>query len=285
VYQGTKLSFVSEFVYNIYGLKTLKIGKVLLKREVGTVHSILQVDTLYGGYIPGKPVLHNITFSVRPGEMIGLIGLNGAGKSTTIKHILGLLHPQKGTIHINGLTLNENPLSYRSSYAYVPESPELYNELTIREHLELTAMAYGLSKDVYKTRSDALLAEFQMKDKLNSFSSHLSKGMKQKVMIMNAFLIEPSLYIIDEPFLGLDPLAIRSLLELMVSMKRKGASFLISSHILSTIEKYCDRYVVLQRGHIAAQGDLDEMRVQTQLPGASLDDLFYHLVQGEGGAP
>ncbi|MBP1996189.1 ABC transporter ATP-binding protein [Paenibacillus eucommiae] len=245
---------------------------------------ILQVDTLYGGYIPRKPVLHDITFALRPGEMIGLIGLNGAGKSTTIKHILGLLHPQKGTIRINGLTLKESPLPYRAAYAYVPESPELYEELTIKEHLELTALAYGLSKDVYTARSDALLAEFQMKDKLNSFSSHLSKGMKQKVMIMNAFLIEPSLYIIDEPFLGLDPLAIRSLLELMVRMKRKGASFLISSHILSTIEKYCDRYVVLHRGHIAAQGDLDEIRLQTGLPGASLDDLFYSLVQDEGGA-
>jgi ABC-2 type transport system ATP-binding protein len=241
---------------------------------------ILHIDTLYGGYIPGKPVLHDITFQVRPGEMIGLIGLNGAGKSTTIKHILGLLQQQKGTIHINGMTLQEQPLLYRSTYAYVPESPELYEELTIREHLELTARAYGLSKEVYKTRSEALLEEFQMKEKVNSFSSHLSKGMKQKVMIMNAFLIEPSLYIIDEPFLGLDPLAIRSLLELMVRMKQRGASFLISSHILSTIEKYCDRYVVLHRGHIAAQGDLDEMRLQTGLPGASLDDVFYSLVQG-----
>jgi ABC-2 type transport system ATP-binding protein len=241
---------------------------------------ILQVDTLYGGYIPGKPVLHNITFDVLPGEMIGLIGLNGAGKSTTIKHILGLLQPQKGSIRIAGMTLKEQPLPYRSAYAYVPESPELYEELTIREHLELIAMAYGLSKEVYLSRSEALLEEFQMKEKLNSFSSHLSKGMKQKVMIMNAFLIEPSLYIIDEPFLGLDPLAIRSLLELMVRMKNRGASFLISSHILATIEKYCDRYVVLNRGSIVAQGDLDEIRIQTGLPGASLDDVFYSLVQG-----
>lgn len=245
------------------------------------MNPILQVDTLYGGYIPGKPVLHDITFSVRKGEMIGLIGLNGAGKSTTIKNILCLLRPHKGIVRIQGITLQEEPIRYRAAYAYVPESPELYDELTIKEHLELTGMAYGLSKDVFESRSRALLAEFQMKEKENSFSSHLSKGMKQKVMIMNAFLIEPSLYIIDEPFLGLDPLAIRSLLELMVKMKQRGASFLISSHILSTIEKYCDRFIVLHRGHIAAQGDLDEIRLQTGLAGASLDDLFYHLVKGE----
>lgn len=242
---------------------------------------ILQVNALFGGYLPNKPVLHDLTFSIRQGEMMGLIGLNGAGKSTTIKNILGLLQPQKGSIRINGLTLAENPLPYRATYAYVPESPELYEELTIREHLELTAMAYGVSKEDYETRSQSLLEQFQMKDKLNSFASHLSKGMKQKVMIMNAFLIEPSLYIIDEPFLGLDPLAIRSLLELMVKMKQKGASFLISSHILSTIEKYCDTYVVLHKGHMVAQGDLVELRVQTALPQASLDDIFYKLVQGD----
>jgi ABC-2 type transport system ATP-binding protein len=244
------------------------------------VTPILQVDNLFGGYLPRKPVLHDITFSIQPGEMLGLIGLNGAGKSTTIKHILGLLHPQKGLIRIQGMTLKEQPIVYRSAYAYVPESPELYEELTIREHLELTAMAYGIEKKVFDTRSEALLEEFQMKDKLNSFSRHLSKGMKQKVMIMNAFLIEPALYIIDEPFLGLDPLAIRSLLELMVRMKRKGASFLISSHILSTIEKYCDRFVVLHQGRISAQGDLGDIQEQAGLPGASLDDLFYNLVKG-----
>lgn len=242
---------------------------------------ILEVNALYGGYLPNKPVLHDLTFSIRQGEMMGLIGLNGAGKSTTIKNILGLLQPQKGSIQINGLTLAANSLSYRATYAYVPESPELYEELTIREHLELTARAYGLTKEEYLSRSQVLLEQFQMQDKLNSFASHLSKGMKQKVMIMNAFLIEPSLYIIDEPFLGLDPLAIRSLLELMVKMKRQGASFLISSHILSTIEKYCDNYVVLHKGHMVAQGDLVELRQQTGLQQASLDDIFYKLVKGE----
>ncbi|UJF33132.1 ABC transporter ATP-binding protein [Paenibacillus hexagrammi] len=245
------------------------------------MNPILQLEALYGGYLPGKPVLHGLTFSIRQGEMVGLIGLNGAGKSTTIKHILGLLQPQKGVIRIKGLTLDEQSISYRSSYAYVPESPELYEELTIAEHLELTAMAYGLTREQYQERSQILLEEFRMTDKLKSFARHLSKGMKQKVMIMNAFLVEPDLYIIDEPFLGLDPLAIRSLLELMVRMKHKGASFLISSHILSTIEKYCDHFVVLHRGRMAAHGDIEGLRAQTGLAQASLDDIFYHIIQGD----
>ncbi|MCD1261902.1 ABC transporter ATP-binding protein [Paenibacillus athensensis] len=245
------------------------------------MNPILQVDSLSGGYLPGKPVLRDLHFTVGQGEMLGLIGLNGAGKSTTIKHILGLLTPQKGSIRIRGRALDEEPLAYRAAYAYVPESPELYDELTIGEHLELTALAYGLPKDVYQTRTGTLLRQFQMEDKLGSFAAHLSKGMKQKVMIMNAFLVEPALYIIDEPFLGLDPLAIRSLLELMVQMKRRGASFLICSHVLSTIERYCDRYLVLHKGVTAASGTLDELRRQANAPEATLDDLFYRLVAGD----
>lgn len=241
---------------------------------------ILEIDRLYGGYIPGRPILQDVRFTLAQGEMIGLIGLNGAGKSTTIKHILGLLQPQKGSVRIGGRTLQEDPTAYRASFAYVPESPELYDELTVREHLELTAMAYGLTHSQLDERADKLLQEFQMSDKASQFPIQLSKGMRQKAMIMNAFLTEPALYVIDEPFLGLDPLAMRSLLELMVARKRQGASLLISSHILSTIQQYCDRYVVLHRGRVAAQGDMAELR-RTAGCGAdaTLDDVFYELVR------
>jgi ABC-2 type transport system ATP-binding protein len=213
--------------------------------------------------------------------MVGLIGLNGAGKSTTIKNILGLLKPLQGHIRIKGLKLEESPQVYRSSFAYVPESPELYEELTIQEHLELTAMAYGIEKRDLEQRSQRLAKLFQMEAKMNSFPAHLSKGMKQKVMIMNAFLVEPPLYIIDEPFLGLDPLGIRALLELMVEVKKTGASFLISSHILSTIEKYCERFIVMHQGKMIAYGTLDEIRTLAKLPDATLDDLFCKLVGSE----
>jgi ABC-2 type transport system ATP-binding protein len=240
----------------------------------------LELEHLFGGYLIRRPVLRDLSFSVKKGEMVGLIGLNGAGKSTTIKHILGLLQPQQGRIAIRGKTLAEDPAQYRSAFAYVPESPELYEELTIREHLELTATAYGLDKAAFTERSERLLDLFNMREKADSFSAHLSKGMRQKVMIMNAFLIEPPLYVIDEPFLGLDPLGIRSLLDLMVSFKKAGASFLISSHILSTLEKYCDRFIVLHRGEIIAKGTLAEMNEAAGLPGSSLDDLFFSLVGG-----
>ncbi|MFD2612325.1 ABC transporter ATP-binding protein [Paenibacillus gansuensis] len=241
--------------------------------------AILSVSQLTGGYSVGRPVLHNIDFQVKPGEMVGLIGLNGAGKSTTIKHILGLLQAHKGSIRVNGKQLSEDPQQYRSALAYVPESPLMYDELTVREHLELTAMAYGLSKEAYESRRTKLVREFQMEEKLNGFSQHLSKGMRQKMMIMNAFMVEPALYIIDEPFLGLDPLGIRSLLDLMVSMKEEGAAILMSSHILATIEKYCDSYVVLHKGRMAATGTLEQITEQAGCPGQPLEDAFYALVK------
>lgn len=243
--------------------------------------TILELTGVSGGYLAHRPVIRDLSFTVGSGEMVGLIGLNGAGKSTTIKHILGLLRPQAGRIAVNGHTLAERPQAYRAAFAYVPEAPELYEELTIREHLELTAMAYGIDKADCERRSKRLLELFAMTEKADSFSAHLSKGMKQKVMIMNAFLIEPALYVIDEPFLGLDPLGIRSLLDLMVQEKTKGASFLISSHILSTIEKYCDRYVVLHRGDIRAAGTLRQIGEAAGLPEAPLDDIFHRLVTEE----
>jgi ABC-2 type transport system ATP-binding protein len=243
---------------------------------------ILEVEKLFGGYFNNKPILHDLSFTVNPGEMIGLIGLNGAGKSTTIKHLLGLLQPQHGEIRIGGQQPKRHEHQFRSMLAYVPESPELYEELTIREHLRLSAMVYGLEEAEFERRADKLSTQFQMSDKMNSFPQQLSKGMKQKVMIMCAFLVEPPLYIIDEPFLGLDPLSMRSLLELMVSRKRDGASLLISSHILSTIEKYCDRYIVLHKGRSVATGALSELKEQAgTVREATLEDIFFALI-GEG---
>lgn len=245
---------------------------------------IVEVSGLTGGYSPRKPVLHDVSFSVSPGEMVGLIGLNGAGKSTTIKHLLGLMKPHTGEIRVGGVTLEEDVERYRASFAYVPETPLLFDELTVQEHMRLTAMAYDVREDRYAARRDRLLAEFRMEPKRNAFAAHLSKGMKQKVMIMNALMPEPPLYIIDEPFLGLDPLGIRSLLERLVEVKRSGSAVLMSSHILSTVEAYCDRYLVLHDGRLIASGTLDEVRAAAGMPDGTLEQAFFRLVEPRGDA-
>ncbi|GLX67109.1 ABC transporter ATP-binding protein [Paenibacillus glycanilyticus] len=241
---------------------------------------ILQVAGLTGGYSPRRPVLHDVSFEVRAGEMVGLIGLNGAGKSTTIKHVLGLMKPHQGQVKVDGVTLEENAERYRSAFAYVPETPVLFDELTVEEHLRLTGMAYNVAESAFGERQEQLLDEFQMRAKRKAFASHLSKGMKQKVMIMNALLSEPPLYMIDEPFLGLDPLGIRSLLERLVEVKQKGSAILMSSHILSTVEAYCDRFIVMHQGHVAAYGTLEEVcqAAGIEARGGALEDAFYKLV-------
>jgi ABC-2 type transport system ATP-binding protein len=242
--------------------------------------ALLKIEQLTGGYTK-KPVLKDVSFTVESGKMVGLIGLNGAGKSTTIKHIIGLMEPKKGSISINGMTLQEQPNAYRSQFSFIPETPILYEELTLYEHLELTAMAYGLDRQTFEKRLPPLLKEFRMQKKLKWFPAHFSKGMKQKVMIMCAFLVEPPLYIIDEPFVGLDPLGIRSLLDLIQSRKEKGAGILMSTHILTTAEKYCDSFVILHNGEVKAKGTLNELRKTFQMPNASLDDIYIELTKEE----
>jgi ABC-2 type transport system ATP-binding protein len=242
--------------------------------------SLLKIESLTGGYTR-NPVLKDVSFEVNEKELVGLIGLNGAGKSTTIKHIIGLMEPHRGQIKINGHTINEDKEVYRRLFTFIPETPVLYEELTLEEHLKLTAMAYGLDEASYNTRIEPLLAEFRMEKRLKWFPAHFSKGMKQKVMIMCAFLVQPSLYIVDEPFVGLDPLGIQSLLDLMKKMKGNGAGILMSTHILATAEKYCDRFVILHNGKVRAKGTLEDLRKQFSMPTASLDDLYIQLTKEE----
>ena len=242
--------------------------------------SLLSIESLTGGYTR-NPVLKDVSFEVNEKELVGLIGLNGAGKSTTIKHIIGLMEPHRGQVKINGQTITEDKEAYRKMFTFVPETPVLYDELTLDEHLMLTAMAYGLDKATAETRIEKLLAEFRMEKRLKWFPAHFSKGMKQKVMIMCAFLVQPSLYIVDEPFVGLDPLGIQSLLDLMKKMKENGAGILMSTHILTTAEKYCDRFVILHEGKVRAKGTLTELQNQFSMPGASLDDLYIQLTKEE----
>ncbi|WP_374286513.1 ABC transporter ATP-binding protein [Lactococcus sp.] len=240
----------------------------------------LKITNLTGGYF-GNPVLKDVNFDIADGELVGLIGLNGAGKSTTIQEIIGLLTPYSGTVELDGLTLQQDLEGYRKKIGFIPETPSLYEELTLREHIELTALAYAIPEEIAMKRAEKLLTTFRLNDKLDWFPVNFSKGMKQKVMIICAFLIEPSLYIIDEPFMGLDPLAIQDLIDLMLEMKAGGSSILMSTHILSTAEKFCDKFVVLNDGQVIAAGTIDDLRSQFGKPGATLDEIYLGLTGRE----
>lgn len=240
----------------------------------------LEVNQIVGGYSQ-IPVLHQVSFTVKPGELVGLIGLNGAGKSTTINHVIGLLRPFSGSITLNGVSIDQQPAEYKRQIAYVPEAPVLYNELTLREHLELTMTAYGLDPDKTWPRAHQLLKTFRLDNKLDWFPADFSKGMKQKVMICCAFMTDAKLLIVDEPFYGLDPLAVHDLLDLIEERKQAGTAVLMSTHVLDTAQKYCDRFVLLANGRVKAHGTLDELRAAADQPGESLDDIYLRLARND----
>jgi len=241
---------------------------------------MLEIKNLTGGYVH-VPVLKDVSFTVESGKLVGLIGLNGAGKSTTINEIIGLLTPYSGEINIDGLTLRANPREYRQQIGYIPETPSLYEELTLREHIETVAMAYGIEQEQAFERVEPLLKMFRLDQKLDWFPVHFSKGMKQKVMIICAFVVDPSLFIVDEPFLGLDPLAISDLIQLLDEEKKKGKSILMSTHVLDSAEKMCDSFVILHKGQVRAKGDLTQLRQAFDMPEASLNDIYLALTKEE----
>lgn len=244
---------------------------------------MLEVKNMVGGYV-AIPVLHDLSFEVAKGELVGLIGLNGAGKSTTIKEILGLLPLYQGEILLDGESLQGNPEAYRKKIGFIPETPSLYEELTLKEHLELVALAYDLNWEEAWGRVQGLLSLFRLEDRLDWFPVQFSKGMKQKVMIICAFMIEPSLLILDEPFLGLDPVAIADLVALLEKEKDKGTAILMSTHVLDSAERLCDRFVILHQGRVRAQGDLASLQEEFGKADASLNEIYLGLTrEGEAG--
>ncbi|WP_310831271.1 ABC transporter ATP-binding protein [Paenibacillus pedocola] len=229
---------------------------------------VLEVLIDEAGYEAGDMRISGISFQVRQGELLGLIGPNGAGKSTTIKTLLGLLKHAKAKVTIGG----EN-----KSYAYVPEQPVFYEDLTLWEHLDLAAAAYGLPYDKFEATAGKLLEQFGMDNVRDDLPAGFSKGMKQKMMLMLGFLVQPDVYIVDEPFIGLDPRATKDFLRLLEAERQRGAGVLMSTHVLDTAEKICDSFVLISGGRMTATGTLEEIRDIADLPEGSLFDCFDEL--------
>ena len=240
----------------------------------------LQLNNVTAGYTK-VPVITDITFDVNPGEICGLIGLNGAGKSTTIKTIIGQLTPFNGRVEVEKLSILENQRGYRQSIAVIPESPVLYEELTFREHIEFVARSYNQMNEETMAHAMELVEAFRLTKQLDWFPAYFSKGMKQKVLIVCALMLDVPVYVVDEPFLGLDPLGIRTLLQVLKEKKDKGAAILMSTHVLDTAEKYCDRFIVLHEGKVIAQGDIEGLRATSNIEETSLEEIYFALTTGD----
>ena len=240
----------------------------------------LQLNNVTAGYTK-VPVITDITFDVNPGEICGLIGLNGAGKSTTIKTIIGKLTPFSGRVEVEKLSILENQRGYRQSIAVIPESPVLYEELTFREHIEFVARSYNQMNEETMAHAMEIVEAFRLTKQLDWFPAYFSKGMKQKVLIVCALMLDVPVYVVDEPFLGLDPLGIRTLLQVLKEKKEKGAAILMSTHVLDTAEKYCDRFIVLHEGKVIAQGDIEGLRATSNIEETSLEEIYFALTTGD----
>ncbi|MGD6774098.1 ABC transporter ATP-binding protein [Sutcliffiella horikoshii] len=219
------------------------------------------------GYDDEMSVVQNIDFTVSKGEMVGLIGPNGAGKSTTIKTLLGLNPFFEGQIS----------LPPDKSYAYIPEKPVFYYDMTLWEHIDLMASLLEIDEKVWKDRVEDLLMLFDLEKVIHESPATFSKGMQQKAMLIFAIMSKPSLYIVDEPFIGLDPIATKKLLQLFHQEQARGVGILLCTHVLDTAEKICDRFILLADGRKKAEGTLQDIQTNCQLPGASLLDCFYTL--------
>ncbi|KZD33216.1 ABC transporter ATP-binding protein [Bacillus cereus] len=233
---------------------------------------MLEVNIRSAGYEIGEKAIHDIAFSIEKGELVALIGANGAGKSTTIKTMLGLLVNMNGEISFGE---KKNP------YAYVPEHPTYYDYLTLWEHIELLMAARENEAESWEWKAKELLHMFRMDKHKHEYLSKFSKGMKQKSMLILAFLTEPDFYIIDEPFIGLDPVATKEFLNYLYKEKERGAGILLCTHVLDTAEKICKRFLLISQGTLVAYGHLESIQTLAEMPGSSLLDCFDVIVRRE----
>ena len=224
----------------------------------------------------GKVVANDdISFSVADGQIAVLLGPNGAGKSTVIKCITGLLRFD-GSITVCGFP--NKSLEAKRLLGYVPEMPAVYDLLTVAEHLEFIARAYSLSD--LKERADSLLSRFELFDKKDKLGKELSKGMQQKLSICSALLPEPKVIVFDEPMVGLDPHAIKELKAVFAELKTAGASVLISTHMLDSVEDYWDVAHIMVNGRFAATRKNEALSEGE----CSLEELFFSITEGKGDA-
>lgn len=236
---------------------------------------VLEIKDLRKSYVPGVPVLRGVSFSVYPGEIIGYIGANGAGKSTTIKLMLGLLSVDEGEITLFGNPIDPKSGTFKTKIGYVPEGGDLYENLSPAEYFSFLGTIYGLSPDTIERRAKSLMGIFGIENQYHARISSFSKGMKQKVLIISSMLHNPDILILDEPLNGMDANSVMVFKEVLASLSKKGKTIFYSSHIMEVVEKISDRIILLSEGRVAADGSFEDLSEQTHE--ASLEGLFNDL--------
>ncbi len=225
------------------------------------------------------PALEDVSFQAEPGHVLGYLGHNGSGKSTTVNILTGLLEPSRGTVLFEGRPIHEQLIEYKRRLGYVPEEPYVYPYLSGYEYLELVGRLRQVPEPVLKDKIEGLLKLFSLHLHRHSPIASYSKGMKQKVLISAALLHNPDVLIFDEPLSGLDVTSALTFRHLLTALARQGKTVLYSSHVLETVEKVCSRVIILYRGKMVANDSVTRLRDLMSLP--SLESVFAQLVVQE----
>jgi ABC-2 type transport system ATP-binding protein len=223
--------------------------------------------------------VEGLSFRVGPGEILGLVGPNGAGKTTTLRALVGILRPTRGLLLIDGHDIVRDPVAAKSTLAYVPDDPALFDRLTVWEHFRFTAAAYRLAE--WQERAERLLERLELVEKREALASELSRGMRQKVAIGCGYLHRPRAVLLDEPLTGLDPRGIRTMKEFIREQAAEGAAVIVSSHLLSLFEDLCTTFLILRRGRLVRHGSLADLRGELTTNGKAetLEELFFRLTE------
>ena len=235
---------------------------------------------LYGDLV----AVDNLSFAVGPGEVLGLVGPNGAGKTTTLRALAGIIAPTRGRIAIAGHELAREPVAAKRRLAFIHDEPQLFEYLTVEEHLRFIGRMYGVADA--PARIPGLLKELELADKQRALPTELSRGMRQKLAIACGLLHDPAALILDEPLTGLDPAGMRRMRETIAARARSGVAVILSSHLLHLVEELCTKLLVIHRGRSMAYGTLtDIVAERPQLAGRGLEDVFLALTSESDASP
>ena len=221
--------------------------------------------------------LDDISFNVKGGEIVGFIGPNGSGKTTTMKLLTGIIRPDSGKITVNGFNIREDPIKVKESIGYISDNPDMFLRLKGTEFLELIGDIYKVPTEARRERISSLAEKFGLTGALSSPIMSYSHGMRQKIMVIAALLHKPPVWILDEPMVGLDPKSAFELKQLMREHTREGNAVFFSTHILEVAEKLCDRVIIIKKGNILYDGTLEELEKQNK--NDSLENIFLELTE------